>query len=75
MQFLFLCFVVLTISTTTNTERVDSCVSDVQIEVPYTLWVGTNVTAVSTVSVKVPQFTTFYDVMKLAEIQLPQEYR
>jgi len=79
MQFLLLCFVILTISTTAKTqnvlEHVDSCLSTVQITVPYTLWVGTNVTAEFNISITVPQYTRFYDVMKRAESQSPEQYR
>jgi hypothetical protein len=79
MQFLLLCFVVLTISITTSTQNVleqaDSCFSTVQIAVPYTLWVGTNVTAEFSIRLTVQQYTAFYDLMKRAEIQSPEEYR
>jgi len=79
MQFLLLYFVILTISTTTNTQNVleqaDSCFSTVQIAVPYTLWVGTNVTAEFNMTFTVPHYTMFYDVMKLAENQSPEQYR
>jgi hypothetical protein len=79
MQFLLLFFVILTISTTTNThhvlEHTDSCFSTVQITVPYTVWVGTNVTADFSTSVTVPQYTTFYNVMDRAESQSPEQYR
>ena len=79
MQFHLLYFVILTISTTTNMQNVlaqaDSCFSTELITVPYTLWVGTNVTAEFSLSVTVPRYTRFYDVMKLAEIQSPEQYR
>jgi hypothetical protein len=79
MWILLLCFVILAVSTTTNTQGVsdppDSCSSNVQIAVPYTLWIGTNVTSHSSIMVQVPQYTAFYDVMKAAAIRAAADYR
>jgi len=79
MRFLLLYFVILIVSTTTNTqyvlEHADSCSSTVQITVPYILWVGTQVPAEFSIDITVPQYTSFYDVMKLAEAQSPEQCR
>jgi hypothetical protein len=47
----------------------------VQTVVPYTLWVGTDAPDVYTINVRVPKYTAFYNVMKLAEILSLKEYR
>jgi hypothetical protein len=79
MQFILLCFVVLTILTTTSTqivlERPDGCYSNEDIAVPYTLWVGTNVTTEYNIFVTVAKYTTFYDVMEEAEYKYPDRFR
>jgi hypothetical protein len=67
------------ISTTTNFQIVlgqaDSCTSNVILKVPYTLWIGTDVTSQSNIVVPAIQNTVFYDVMKFAEILDPNNFR
>jgi len=79
MRFLVLYFVILIFSTTTNThivlEHADSSYSKAQITVPYTLWVGTHVIVQINMDVSAPEYTSFYDLMKLAEEQSPEYYR
>jgi hypothetical protein len=78
MQFLFFLFALLT-SSTTKTEallkHVDSCFSTQSVTVSYTLWIGTKVNENYTMDVTVYQYTTFYDVMKVAEKQDHQHYK
>jgi len=79
MVFLLLYFVILIVSTTTNMqdilEHADSSSSNVQITVPYYLWVGTEVTQQFNINITAPHNTSFYDVMNLAEEQSPEHYR
>jgi hypothetical protein len=79
MRFLLLYFVILTVSITTSTQNVledaDSCFSTVNITVPYTLWVGTDQPKVFSLEFTVPRYTSFYDLMQLAERQSPAEFR
>jgi hypothetical protein len=79
MGFLLLYFVILIVSTNMNTqdilEHADSSSSTVQITVPYTLWVGTAVTQQYNINITIPQYTSFFDVMKLAQEQNPKHFR
>jgi hypothetical protein len=79
MQILLLCFVILTASTTTNTQDVshtaDSSVSNVQIAVPYTLWNGTDVSNSSSITIQARTNTPFLDVMIEAARQDWSVYR
>jgi len=78
MGFLLLYFVILIVSTTTNTQSVFEHVvpySTVRITVQYYMWVGTEVTQQYHINITLPQFTTFYGLMQLAEAQNPEDYR
>jgi len=79
MGFLLLYFVILIVSTNMNTqdilEHADSSSSTVQITVPYTVWVGTEVTKQFIIDVTVSKNTSFFDVMNLAEEQFSKHFR